>query len=542
MENSEQRLSTLLRSKCQCIWIKSFEEVEVIKTIKNIIKKEYPNAKMFSWSYFLGMQKETLSPAEKKEPPKSMSPDKFLGMIITEQSKGDSKKPTGEESDNIWILKDFHLNLNSPVLVRAIRDVKERDKNELIGYNPLIIISPIIDIPMEQEKMFEIIDFDVPSKDIIFNYFKKFQAQIAKSNKYINMTDEQVNLCTDFAYGLTFSEIKRISKISMIKYNTIAIDIFKDARINLIKKTGILEYRKPSFTMDDMGGNNTFKNWVQSIKSSFSKEAEEFGVQKPKGCLMVGLPGTSKSVGAEIIANEMNLPLIEFKISKIMHSHVGQSEKNMENALKVVEECSPCLLLIDEAEKVFGGVASSNNTDGGTLMRVVGQLLTFLSSDNSNGIFTVFTSNNASNLPPELTRAGRIDTTWYFSLPTEIERKEIFKIHLNKTNIPYNEELLQFAAEHTPNFTGAEIKEIVKVAIRKAFNRYLQDNNKQITNSDIENAVPEIVPVYESNKETLSLLEDYYRTRARWANNEPIDTTQNGSFDEESEEDFDIYS
>lgn len=238
----------------------------------------------------------------------------------------------------------------------------------------------------------------------------------------------------------------------------------------------------------------------------------------------------------------MNLPLIEFKISKIMHSHVGQSEKNMENALKVVEECSPCLLLIDEAEKVFGGVASSNNTDGGTLIRVVGQLLTFLSSDNSNGIFTVFTSNNASNLPPELTRAGRIDTTWYFSLPTEIERKEIFKIHLNKTNIPYNEELLQFAAEHTPNFTGAEIKEIVKVAVRKAFNRYLQDNNKQITNSDIENAVPEIVPVYESNKETLSLLEDYYRTRARWANNEPIDATQNGSFDEESEEDFDIYS
>ena len=145
-------------------------------------------------------------------------------------------------------------------------------------------------------------------------------------------------------------------------------------------------------------------------------------------------------------------------------------------------------------------------------MRVVGQLLTFLASKDSDGIFTIMTSNNASALPPELTRSGRIDTTWYFGMPNELERKEIFRIHLNYILKIYSFIpciVIESCAEKTPNFTGAEIKEVCKVATRKAFNRYLNDGNKSIIEDDIDLAVPEIVPVYLSSKETLSMLEDY---------------------------------
>ena len=65
---------------------------------------------------------------------------------------------------------------------------------------------------------------------------------------------------------------------------------------------------------------------------------------------------TSKTMSAEIMATELNLPLLKFKMSSVMHSHVGQSEKNMENALNIVKACSPCVLLIDEIEKTLSGM------------------------------------------------------------------------------------------------------------------------------------------------------------------------------------------
>lgn len=146
------------------------------------------------------------------------------------------------------------------------------------------------------------------------------------------------------------------------------------------------------------------------------------------------------------------------------------------------------------------------------------------------------TSNNASTLPPELTRSGRLDTTWYFGMPMQTERREIFKIHLDKTNIPYDKSLIDFCAEETPNFTGAEIKEVCKVAVRKAFNRYLNDGVKELTQQDIKAAIKEIVPVYNSNKEQLASLENYYSTRARWSNNKPEDAQELGSIKENFEQ------
>lgn len=151
-------------------------------------------------------------------------------------------------------------------------------------------------------------------------------------------------------------------------------------------------------------------------------------------------------------------------------------------------------------------------------MRVVGQLLEFLSSNDSSDIFTIMTSNDVTQLPPELTRSGRLDTLWYFGLPTQEERLEIFKIHLSKYNIPIKESVINYASISTENFTGAEIKEAVKVAIRKAYLRYKKDGNKAITEEDFDLAIPEIVPVYNSSKEKILALEAYAQNRARFAN------------------------
>lgn len=151
------------------------------------------------------------------------------------------------------------------------------------------------------------------------------------------------------------------------------------------------------------------------------------------------------------------------------------------------------------------------------------------------------TSNNASALPPELTRSGRIDTIWYFGLPTEPEREEIFKIHFGKSKLELEDGIIDYASNNTLHFTGAEIKETVKVAIRKAFKRYKIDGNNKITEADIDSAIPEIIPVYDSSKEKILALEEHYKTRARFANTIPkADDIETFSHEDNDIIDFDI--
>lgn len=149
-------------------------------------------------------------------------------------------------------------------------------------------------------------------------------------------------------------------------------------------------------------------------------------------------------------------------------------------------------------------------------MRVVGQLLEFLSSDDSKDVFTIMTSNDVTQLPPELTRSGRLDTIWYFGLPNVDERAEIFKIHFSKTKLEVNKDIIDHCAEITDDFTGAEIKEMVKIIVRKVFNDYLKTNEINVSKF-IEEAKNEIIPVSISSKEKIVALENYAKFRARQA-------------------------
>lgn len=390
MKSSIQELKYLLKAKAKCIWIKTYEEQQVITDIKKVIIDELPNTKLMSWSFFEGLQEEPLTKAEtKKETEKGVSPDRLLDMIIESQKSGEEStrqvdgrmiKEIRNKNENIWILKDFHLCNEGKSILRGIRDTKERAVNEMISYNPIIVISPIVNIPLEHEKLFTILEYETPNKEEITNFLNAFVELMKKSTKanYVIPTDQELANCINLANGLTLEEIKSYANRSIIKYNALSEKIFYQARLDLIRKTGILEYKECNAGIDDMGGNEAFKLWVDDILDSFSPEAEAFGVEKSKGYLGVGVPGTSKTMSAEIMANTLNLPLLQFKMSSVMHSHVGQSEKNMDNALNVVKACSPCVLLIDEVEKTLSGTASSNGSDGGTLMRVVGQLLEFL--------------------------------------------------------------------------------------------------------------------------------------------------------------------
>lgn len=348
MSSSKEKIINLLKSKMQIIWIKSYEEERVINDLKDIIIKNFPKMEVKTWTFFNGLQKEPLVKSEEKEKPNpGISPDKLLSIIMDNQ--------INKKNENLWVLKDFHLNIETKSIIRGLRDLKDTNRKNNNCYNPIVIVSPIVNIPIELDKLITVINYDVPDKDIIAKYMKQYIKLLEQKELEIP-TQNEINRCINLAQGLTLNEFMNYCQRSIIENKTINSKIFFDARVELLKKTGILDYKTTVTKLDDIGGNNKFKEWIEDIKTCFEPEAEAFGVQKPKGFLAVGLPGTSKTMSAEVMSSTLNLPLLQFKMSSVMHSHVGQSEKNMESALDLVKKCSPCVLLIDEVEKTLSGM------------------------------------------------------------------------------------------------------------------------------------------------------------------------------------------
>lgn len=511
MRKCMNELVYLLKAKMQCIWIDTYEEYEVIKDLRQIVN-DMPGMKLNTWSHTEGMKKISLHPREKQEPAdKRVSIDKIFEVINRAQDNPDIK------DESIYVLKDLHLLNDTHQVKRLLRDVKEKvPKN----YNPIIIISPLINIPMEHEKLFTILHYETPSKEDIKKQLDKMISSIskavAKGKEYKVPTEETTKHIIDACIGLTFNEINDVLACSLAKYKELSLKAIMEQKIQLVEKSGVLDYAIPAVNFEEVGGNHLFKQWIEEIEASMTDEAKEFGCASPKGYVALGVPGTAKSFLAEAIANKWGVPLLKLNMSRIMDKLVGQSEKKIEQAFRVAKACAPCVFLMDEVEKSLAGTKSSNASDAGTTSRVFAKVLEFLNDDND--VFVIMTSNDVSQLPPELTRSGRLDAMWYFSLPNAEERKEIFKIHLEKTGKEINDELIMAGVNATKDYTGAEIKEIVKNAMRKAFKRYKTDGVNSITPEDLISAAHDVIPIYESSKEKILYLEEWVKGRARYTN------------------------
>jgi SpoVK/Ycf46/Vps4 family AAA+-type ATPase len=206
-------------------------------------------------------------------------------------------------------------------------------------------------------------------------------------------------------------------------------------------------------------------------------------------------------------------------MGSLLSKYVGESERNIDKAIELINQVAPCVLLIDEVEKALGGYKSSNASDSGTLARVFGKILNLL-AENDRGIYTVMTSNNVEDLPPELTRAGRLDGIIYFNLGDAEERKAIFNVHLNKRGHKLPDDVLIQIAKETNKYTGAEIEQVVISAIRKAFVRMKKSgsNKYEITIEDLMSAKNDVIPVAVSSKETIDKLEKWVKGRALYSN------------------------
>ncbi len=489
-----EQLDIFLRARYPILYINTYEEGRISKIIDDIANQK--NMKLFIWSLTSGLTNP--NDVNMKE---ELNPVKVVEYIINYSDSA------------IFILRDMHAFFNSPDVIRIIRDYALSCMYSNT-YKPIIITSPVLKIPQELEKVITVLDLDLPNVDQI----KSMVMSLINVKKSLNdtITDEKIEKIVKSCCGLTEEEIGNTLSKSWVQDKDLNPATILEEKEQIIKKSGILEYYECKEKYSDVGGLDILKEWLEERGESFTDKAREFGLPQPKGVLLLGIPGTGKSLIAKSLANIWGLPLIKMDVGKIFAGIVGASEANMRKAISIVESVSPCILFIDEIEKGLSGTASSNFSDGGTASRVFSNFLSWL-NDKTAPVFVIATANDVRQLPPELLRKGRFDEIFFVELPDIKEREEIFGIHIGKPRELHkgrdvSEFDLKELAKLTDGFSGAEIEQVVIAGLFKAFKA-----KEELSQEHLVQAISETVPLSKTMKEQIDFLNNWVIGRARYA-------------------------
>ncbi|MDD6070964.1 MAG: AAA family ATPase [Clostridiales bacterium] len=380
-------------------------------------------------------------------------------------------KDDGYDYPMFILLKDIHMAIDEPEVVSLLKYIAERNM-----YNPdynatIFIVSSKLKIPDELEDLITIFDVPLPNVDEISEIMKNFCEDLE-----IQISNETIDEISLSFKGLNEFQIKQILNLAYQDGGCIDLDdkqLILRQKEQLIKKAGLLEMVTINESIDDIGGLENLKEWLYNKEVVFNQldKAIKFGVDIPKGILIVGMPGCGKSLAAKATAELFKIPLVRLDVGRLLGKYIGESEENMRRALRLSEAISPCVLWVDEIEKAFSGVGGLGGGSDVTT-RLFGQFLTWM-QEKENTVFIVATANDISHIPPEFLRKGRFDELFYVDFPNKEERRKILEIHLKKRN-KWNKDLdLASVVEKTEGYNGADLEAIVKDAIENCFIRYI---------------------------------------------------------------------
>ncbi|MDB6027899.1 MAG: ftsH 2 [Verrucomicrobiales bacterium] len=497
--NIQHEIETLIRARYPLIYIVSGEEMRVQNLIVEIAQRR--QKKVYEWSYCNGIVPAGTSiQSQKHRNAATRDPLTALDQVIEQVEPA------------IFIFKDFHpfLTKNNFAIVRKLKEIALHLKN---SFKTIILISPMMEIPMELEKEITVLSFPLPEKADLSILLDKIIEDVKQFRQVqIELDDVGRERLLQAALGLTLGEAENVFAKLIVKSERLSGDdvaeVFAEKQ-QIVRKSGLLDYYATDEHFSNVGGMTVLKEWLNKRVVAFSDQARQFGLPAPKGILMLGVQGCGKSLCAKAVSSLWQLPLLRFDMGRMFGSLVGSSEENVRRAIAVAESIAPAILWVDEIDKAFAGSQGSGSTDGGTTARVFGTFLTWL-SEKTAPVFVVATANDISQLPPELLRKGRLDEIFFVDLPSEEEREEIFRIHLVKRGRdPQNFDLKPLVA-CSREFSGAEIEEAIISALYDAF--YAQ---QELATEHVLNALRQTVPLSKTMDEQINRLRSWAEGRAR---------------------------
>ena len=495
----DQEIEILIRARYPILYIVSAEEGRVLETVLEVAQRR--KKKVFEWSVTSGIVPASTSiqlPKNRTSPTKD--PLLALDHVI------DQVEPA------VFLFKDFHpfLTKSNYAVIRKLKEIAQHLKN---SFKTIILVSPVVELPLEVEKEITLLTFPLPSREELSLLLDHILDDVrASAPIQIDLEPESRERLLQAALGLTLGEAENVFAKILVTDQRLGSDhvqaVFSEKQ-QIVRKSGLLEYYSATETMEQVGGLTVLKDWLQKRAAAFTEQARSFGLPPPKGILLLGVQGCGKSLCAKAVSSLWQLPLLRFDMGRMFGSFVGSSEENTRRAIAVAESVAPAILWVDEIDKAFSGTEGSGRSDAGTAARVFGTFLTWL-SEKTAPVFVVATANEISHLPPELLRKGRLDEMFFVDLPSVQEREQIFRIHLAKRRRNPADFHLSALAEAADRFAGAEIEQAIISALYDAFSE-----GGQLTTRHILQAVRQTVPLAMTMDEQIEQLRHWANGRAR---------------------------
>lgn len=422
------------------VWIESHEHEDAVADITRLCREE--GWSLATWDVDRGMALSAGQPPGEppSEPPSS--PQVHDPVAATRSAKA-LASPDGA---GLLVLPNFHRFMQSAEVVQALWHAIHDGRRDRTF---IVVLSALVTIPKELEREFVVIPHDLPARDEI----DAIARGVATEEGELPVGDE-LDRVLDAAAGLTRLEAENAVSLSLVRHGRVTPDTIWELKTQTLKKSGLLTLHRGGESFGDLGGLEALKAFcLRALDGSRATSTV-----RPRGVMLLGVPGTGKSAFAKALGNEVGRPTLMMDVGALMGSLVGQTEANVRQALRIVDAMAPCVLFIDEIEKALAGAASSGATDSGVSARLFGSFLTWL-SDHESDVFVVCTSNDVSKLPPEFTRAERFDAVVFLDLPSTAEKQVIWNQYLRSYNLDADQ-----PKPKDKDWTGAEIRACCRLA------------------------------------------------------------------------------
>jgi hypothetical protein len=512
--NCMERLKILINSSTPIVVMETVEEVRALTLVHAACSDL--SLPIFEWTIADGLVRSGSSAAM---PPRSTAPGSdsaFAPKTAMYNTTDPVQALANLETmtiEAVFVLKDFHRHMDNPVVVRRLRDVGQKFS---ANRRTLVLTAPAIEMPPELTSLVEYLDLPLPDRDRLREIIRETYTRMAGTHSLkLQLDANGVDAMAGNLRGLTEEAAERAISQTVVGRLALSPDCITDvldAKKALLKRSEMLEFVETTDDMSSVGGLDNLKHWLQQRRGAWDDGAVKFGLDPPKGVIILGVQGCGKSLCARAVAGEWKLPLVKFDTAAVYDKFIGETEKRIQKVFRVAEGLAPCVLWIDELEKVFAGSGpDSASADAGVSSRLLAAFLSWM-QDRKPAVFVAATCNNVTVLPPELIRKGRFDELFFVDLPSAAERKQVFSIQLTKRKRNPTDYDLDRVAAAAKGFSGAEIESAVQTALYAAFAR-----KQELSTEDLLTALSSTVPLSITRAEEIAGLRAWAKDRAVWA-------------------------
>ncbi|MCH9791186.1 MAG: AAA family ATPase [Planctomycetes bacterium] len=424
------RLSEYVRACFTGIWIESHEHQDALTEIAQLCHDQ--QWQLATWDIDSGLN----IPGQSETETSGSDP---LAAIRAVNALATS------DGTAILVLQNFHRFMQSAEVAQALsRQIITGKQNRTI----VVVLSPVVQIPTELEKMFVVVEHDLPDRDQLDEIVRGIATEAGELPE-----GNELQTVLDAAAGLTRMEAENAFSLSLVRQGRITADAVWELKTQTLKKSGLLSLHRGKEDFSSLGGLVALKAFC---KRALLQPSRDNPMKRARGVLLLSPPGCGKSQFCKALGKEVGRPVLMLDVGTLMGSLVGQSEERTRQALQVIDAMAPCVAMIDEVEKAFSGM--NGNGDSGVSSRMFGTFLSWL-ADHRSDVFVVCTANDVSKLPPEFGRSERFDGIFFLDLPSQEEKAAIWDLYLTQFEINRDQRL-----PDDNNWTGAEVKSCCRLA------------------------------------------------------------------------------